>query len=121
MSDTPDERMTELSRKIGICNKNVKALMEMVKTLTEKIDVKLTNSSHELCDKPVEKTPEEKEKIDKIFEKKQIGRPVGDYDTKRKQYHKMLMEGKIKEPKEATLLYYKIFKDMSNNTYILLD
>ena len=109
MSDTPDERMTELSKKIGICNKNVKALMEMVKTLTEKID------------KPVEKTPEEKEKIDEIFKKKQIGRPVGDYDTKRKQYHKMLLEGKIKEPKEATLIYYKIFRDMSNKTYILLD
>ena len=109
MSDTPDERMTELSKKIGICNKNVKALMEMVKTLTEKIE------------KPVEKTPEEKEKIDKIFEKKQIGRPAGDYDSKRKQYHKMLLEGKIKEPKEQTLLYYKIFKDMSNKTYILLD
>ena len=57
MSDRPDERMTELSKKIGICNKNVKAMMEMIKTLTEKID------------KPVEKTPEEKEKIDKIFEK----------------------------------------------------
>ena len=57
MSDTPDERMTELSKKIGICNKNVKALMEMVKTLTEKID------------NPVEKTPEEKEKIDEIFKK----------------------------------------------------
>ena len=109
MSDTPDERMTELSRKIGIWNKNVKALMEMVKTLTEKLD------------KPVEKTPEEKEKIDEIFKKKQIGRPVGDYDSKRKQYHKMLLEGKIKEPKEATLLYYKIFRDMSNKTYILLD
>ena len=109
MSDTPDERMTELSKKIGICNKNVKAIMEMVKTLTEKIE------------KPVEKTPEEKEKIDKIFEKKQIGRPAGDYDSKRKQYHKMLLEGKIKEPKEQTLLYYKIFKDMSNNTYVRLD
>ena len=109
MSDTPDERMTELSKKIGICNKNVKALIEMVKTLTEKIE------------KPVEKTPEEKEKIDEIFKKKQIGRPAGDYDSKRKQYHKMLLEGKIKEPKEQTLLYYKIFKDMSNKTYILLD
>ena len=108
MSDV-ENQMTELSKKIGICNKNVKAMMEMVKALTEKID------------KPVEKTPEEREKIDKIFEKKQIGKPFGDYDTKRKQYHKMLLEGKIKEPKEATLLYYKIFKDMSNKTYILLD
>ena len=81
MSDTPDERMTELSKKIGICNKNVKALIEMVKTLTEKIE------------KPVEKTPEEKEKIDEILKKKQIGRPAGDYDSKQKQYHKMLLEG----------------------------
>ena len=109
MSDTPDERMTELSKKIGICNKNVKALMEMVKALTEKLD------------KPVEKTSEQRERIDKIFEKRQIGRPAGDYDSKRKQYHKMLLEGKIKEPKEATLLYYKIFKDLSDKTYILLD
>ena len=109
MTDTPDERMTELSKKIGICNKNVKALMEMVKALNEKLD------------NPVEKTPEQRERIDKIFEKRQIGRPAGDYDSKRKQYHKMLLEGKIKEPKEATLLYYKIFKDLSDKTYILLD
>ena len=108
MSDV-ENQMTELSKKIGICNKNVKALMEMVKTLTEKLD------------KPVEKTPEEKEKIDKIFEAKQVGRPRGSFEEKRKQYHKMLLEGKIKEPKEATLLYYKIFKDLSNKTYILLD
>jgi len=109
MSDTPDERMTELSKKIGICNKNVKAMMEMVKTLTEKLN------------KPVEKTPEEKEKIDKIFEARSVGRPRGSFEEKRKQYHKLLLEGKIKEPKEQTLLYYKIFKDLSNNTYILLD
>ena len=108
MSDTSDERMTELSKKIGICNKNVKALIEMVKTLTEK-------------QKPAEKTPEEKERIDKIFEARSVGRPRGSFEEKRKQYHKLLLEGKIKEPKEQTLLYYKIFKDLSNNTYILLD
>ena len=121
MSDTSDERMTELSKKIGICNKNVKALIEMVKTLTEKIekpvekspDVKLASEFNELRD--------EKERIDEFFKKKQIGRPAGDYDSKRIQYHKMLMDGKIKEPKEATLIYYKIFRDMSNKTYILLD
>ena len=109
MSDTPDERMTELSKKIGICNKNVKAMMEMVKTLTEKIV------------KPVEKTPEKREKIDRILEARSVGRPRGSFEEKRKQYHKLLLEGKIKEPKEQTLLYYKIFKDLSNNTYILLD
>ena len=109
MSDTPDERMTELSKKIGICNKNVKAMMEMVKALTEKLN------------KPVEKTPEEKEKIDKIFEARSVGRPRGSFEEKRKQYHKLLFEGKIKEPKQQTLEYYKIFRDMSNKTYILLD
>ena len=87
MSDTPDERMTELSKKIGICNKNVKALMEMVKTLTEKIE------------KPVEKTPEEKEKIDEIFKKKQIGRPAGDYDSKRNSIIKCCWRVKSKNPK----------------------
>ena len=105
-----ENETTKLSCKINVLKKNVKSLMFSIEKLMEKLD------------KPVEKNPEEeKEKIDKIFEKKQIGRPAGDYDTKRKQYHKMLLEGKIKEPKEATLLYYKIFKDMSNKTYILLD
>ena len=44
----------------------------------------------EKLDKPViEKTPEEeKEKIDKIFEKKQIGRPSGNWDSNRQQYLK---------------------------------
>ena len=118
MSDN-ETQMTDLMKKISICNKNVKLLMEMVRTLTE-------NQT-----KPVEKTPEDgspearelrdvklasefnelrdKEMIDEIFKKKQIGRPAGDYDSKRKQYHKMLLDGKIKEPKEATLLYYKNF------------
>ena len=64
MSDA-ENQMTELSKKIGICNKNVKALMEMVKTLTEKLD------------KPVEKTPEEKEKIDNILRRNKSEDPLG--------------------------------------------
>ena len=121
MSDTPDERMTELSKKIGICNKNVKAMLEMVKALTEKIDKPVEKTSDVKLASEFNELRDEREKIDKIFEKRQIGRPAGDYDSKRKQYHKMLLEGKIKEPKEATLLYYKIFKDLSNKTFVLLD
>ena len=69
--------------------------------------------------KPVEKTPEEeKERIDKIFAKKQIGRPVGDFDTKRVQYLKMLNENKIKQPKQQTLEYYGIQKD--GDKYVLI-
>ena len=108
MSDA-ENQMTDLMKKIGICNKNVKALMEMVKTLTD-------NQA-----KPVEKTPEEKERIEKAFEKRGLGRPSGSWESKRLQYFKMLSEKKIAQPKEATLLYYKIFKDMSNDKYILLD
>ena len=68
--------------------------------------------------KPVEKTPEEeKERMDKIFQKKQLGRPVGDFDSKRLQYLKMLNENKIKQPKTTTLEYYGI--DKQGDKYVL--
>ena len=45
--------------------------------------------------KTAEKTPEEeKEKMDKMFAKKQLGRPVGSWDSKREQYLKMLNDQK---------------------------
>ena len=53
---------------------------------------------------------DEKAKVEKIFEKKGIGRPAGSYETKQEQYVKMLNDGKIKQPKEQTLEYYKIVK-----------
>ena len=96
-----ENETTKLSSKINVLNKNVKTLIFSIDKLMEKLD----NT------KPVEKTPEEeKEKINKIFEKKQIGRPVGDFDTKRVQYLKMLNENKIKQPKTTTLEYYGIDK-----------
>ena len=99
---------TKLSTRINVLNKNVKSLMVSIEKLMEKLD----NT------KPVEKTPEEeKEKMDKIFAKKQIGRPSGTFDTKRVQYLKMLNENKIKQPKEQTLQYYNIEKD--GDKYIL--
>ena len=62
-----ENETTKLSSKINVLNKNVKALLFSIDKLMEKLD----NT------KPVEKTPEEeKEKMDKIFAKKQIGRPV---------------------------------------------
>ena len=97
-----ENETTKLSSKINVLNKNVKALMFSIDKLMEKLD----NT------KPVEKTPEEeKERIDKIFEKKQIGHPSGTFDTKRVQYLKMLNENKIKQPKQQTLEYYGIQKD----------
>ena len=103
-----ENETTKLSSKINVLNKNVKTLIFSIDKLMEKLD----NT------KPVEKTPEEeKEKINKIFEKKQIGRPVGDFDTKRVQYLKMLNENKIKMPKTTTLEYYGIEKD--GDKYVL--
>ena len=103
-----ENETTKLSSKINVLNKNVKTLIFSIDKLMEKLD----NT------KPVEKTPEEeKEKLNKIFEKKQIGRPVGDFDTKRVQYLKMLNENKIKMPKTATMEFYGINKD--GDKYVL--
>ena len=103
-----ENETTKLSSKITVLNKNVKTLMFSIDKLMEK----LNNT------KPLEKTPEEeKEKMDKIFEKKQIGRPVGDFDSKRLQYLKMLNDNKIKQPKQQTLEYYGINKD--GDKYVL--
>ena len=69
-----ENETTKLSSKINVLNKNVKTLIFSIDKLMEKLD----NT------KPLEKTPEEeKERIDKIFQKKQLGRPVGDFDSKR--------------------------------------
>ena len=109
MGDLESENeTTKLSSKINVLNKNVKTLIFSIDKLMEKLD----NT------KPVEKTPEEeKEKMDKIFAKKQIGRPVGDFDSKRLQYLKMLNDNKIKQPKQQTLEYYGI--DKQGDKYVL--
>ena len=105
-----ENETTKLSSKINVLNKNVKTLIFSIDKLMEKLD----NT------KPVEKTPEEeKERIDKIFQKKQLGRPVGDFDSKRLQYLKMLNENKIKMPKTGTMEHYKIEKD--GDKYVLYD
>ena len=47
--------------------------------------------------KPVEReqqSTEEKEKIEKIFQAKSIGRPSGDYPAKQKKYCEMLNSNK---------------------------
>ena len=103
-----ENETTKLSSKIPVLNKNVKYLMFSVDKLMEKLDKSV-----------VEKTPEEeKETMDKIFEKKNIGRPRGDYDSKREQYLKMLNDQKIKRPKSQTLEFYKIEKD--GDKYVLV-
>ena len=74
----------------------------------------------EKLDKPVEKTPEEqKERVGKVFESRGVGRPKGEHKSKREQYLKMLNEQRIKQPKQQTLEFYRIFKE--SDRYVLKD
>ena len=115
MSEIEDRHddLTELKNKINRCNKNIKELMEMVKSIDAKMGMK-PNWAEEK-----EKDDDKKEKINMIFEKKQIGRPVGTWESKREQYHDMLAKGKIKQPKQDTLDYYKINKHPDDGSYHL--
>ena len=108
MSDLDDKQpeMAEMLNKMTRYNKNVKALMDLMNKALEKLDILVKNKSSNDNDADAEK-----ERMDKIFEAKKIGRPVGTFETKQQQYLKMLNEGKIKMPKAQTLEYYKIERD----------
>ena len=108
MSDLDDKQpeMAEMLNKMTRYNKNVKALMDLMNKAIEKLDILVKNKPAENND-----VDAEKERMDKIFEKKQVGRPAGTYETKQKQYLAMLNEGKIKMPKSQTLEFYKIERD----------
>jgi len=76
------ENEDKLLKTVQAVNKNIKHLKEMVSKLEEKLDSK-------------QPTPaEEKERIEKIFESKKIGRPVGSFEDKQKQYLRLLNEKK---------------------------
>ena len=109
MSET-EEVNTQLTKKLNTANKNIKLLMEMVKSLEEKIE----------ANKPAT-SAEEKEKMQEIFEKKGVEKPKGNFSEKQKQYLRMLRTGKIKEPKQSTLDYYKIMKDDDGNYELMVD
>ena len=95
-------------------NKKLFKQNKLLTTITEKLEELLKQ-------KPVANNTNEddKEKIEKAFEKRGIGRPAGNWDSKRIQYLKMLKDGKIKEPKASTLEFYKIIKD--GDKYEFLD
>ena len=113
MSEVENDAVAELSKKIMTVRKNVKLSYEMIKnkTIDQKLDAKANEPTN---------NNEEKEKIDKIFEKKGIGRPSGDYDTKRKKYCDMVNKGQIKSPKEQTLEYYKLIKG-DDGKYVIVE
>ena len=99
MSENESFTITDLMKKLVIISKHVKALSELVKTIDEKINQPKSNNE------------DDKDKMDKIFEKKQIGRPSGSFQHKQKQYMDMLNKNKIKSPKQETIEFYKLFKN----------
>ena len=82
MTDVEDEvnKMDELIKKLNKCNSNVKLTLDMLKKMDEKKESNQTTD----CTKS-------------------IGRPVGDFETKRKQYLEMLNSKRINTPKETTI------------------
>jgi hypothetical protein len=114
-SDDPvkQSELEELKNKVSKMNKNLITIMNTVKNIEYNLNNKKEENKENTNDK-------DKERINKAFEKKQIGRPVGSWEDKRKQYFEWITTGKITQPKEETLTYYKINKDPTNNSYVLL-
>ena len=111
MSENESYTINDLMKKITLISKNTKILNDMIKSIDEKL-------------KPFEceqQSTEEKEKIDKTFQAKSIGRPSRDYPTKQKKYCDMLNTGKIKQPKQQTLEFYKITKNDDGGVYVFFE
>ena len=107
--------MSEHESEVILENLNKKLFKQnkLLTMITEKLEELLKQ-------KPVaNNADEDREKIEKAFEKRGIGRPAGNWDSKRTQYLRMLKDGKIKEPKASTLEFYKIIKD--GDKYEFLD
>ena len=99
--DEKNSEVKELLEKTTKHSKQLKLVLAKLDEIDKKIDAVVSA-------RPADE--DEKAKVEKIFEKKGIGRPAGSYETKQEQYVKMLNDGKIKQPKEQTLEYYKIVK-----------
>ena len=102
--NSEDEKNSEVKQLLEKSSKHTKQLKLVLEKLDD-IDKKIYAV---VSGRPADE--DEKAKVEKIFEKKGIGRPTGSYETKKGQYVKMLNDGKIKQPKEQTLEYYKIVK-----------
>ena len=110
MSENENYTINELMKKITLIGKNIKTLNDMIKSIDEQL-------------KPVEReqqSNEEKEKIERIFQAKSIGRPSGDYPTKQKKYCEMFNSNKIKQPKQQTLEFDKLAKN-DDGVYVLIE
>ena len=101
-----DEKLTKVLAKVTMIAKMMKTVQDDV----DEIKQKMVKKSEEVVN--------EKGKIEKAFEAKGIGRPAGNFESKQQQYLKMLNDGKIKQPKEKTLEFYKIAMDKDGKYYL---
>ena len=103
MSDL-DDLPTEQKEMLNKLNKLNKTLKEYSNKLDD-INSKLTK----LMEQPMKSSNDdaEREKMDKNFEKRQIGRPAGSFETKQKQYLAMLNDKKIQQPKAASNKFFQ--------------
>ena len=94
------DKMDELIKKMNRYNNSLKLILQLLKTIDEKTNEKKWFKEN-----------------GEASEKKSIGRPVGDFETKRKQYLDMVNSKIIKQPKETTIQCYKIDYDEDTETY----
>ena len=115
MSDIDEyfDKNDAVMKKLVSCHKQLKIILDSIKSIEFKVDAGLNFNKDNTKD-----TAEEKDKMDKIFEKKGLGRPVGTWDTKRKQYFDMINSGKIKEPRGQTIDYYNIKRGDDGKYYL---
>ena len=74
-------------------------MSELVKTIDGKINQPKSNNE------------DDKDKMEKIIEKKQIGRSSGSFQDKQNQYMDMLNKNKITSPKQEAIELYTLFKN----------
>ena len=117
-----DDKLTKILSKVLMITKMMKTVQDDVDEIKQKM-VKVKVDDTKVYDQNGHNTKfcEEKSKIKKAFEEKGIGRPAGNFESKQKQYLEMLNNGKIKQPKDKTLEFYKIAKDNDNKYYLWKD
>ena len=101
MSDIDEyfDKNDAVMKKLVSCHKQLKIILDSIKSIEFKVDTGL-NFNMAMNKILGNDNADEKEKMDKIFEKRGLGLgcPVGTWDTKRKQYFDMINNSKIKEP-----------------------
>ena len=113
-----DDKPTKILSKVLMITRVMKTVQDDVDEIKQKM-VKVKVDDTKFCDQNGHNMKiEEKDKIKKAFEENGIGRPAGNFESKQKQYLEMLNNGKIKQPKEKTLEFYKIAKDNDDKYYL---